>query len=115
VIQIDQTEFGEPEGNSLQACIASILEVPIDSVPPTPDDLAWLRMLAAKLYEFHLVQPLLVDSLPPWFTGYVIGYGKGPRGLQHAVVMRQGELVHDPHPDRAGLETLRGFLILVRC
>jgi hypothetical protein len=29
--------------------------------------------------------------------------GMGNRGLRHAVVARRGEMIHDPHPSRAGL------------
>jgi len=35
----------------------------------------------------------------PFATHYV-GGGKGPRGVEHCVVMRQGKVVHDPHPNR---------------
>ena len=116
MIPIIQTEFGEKDGNCLTACIASILEVSLDEVPPTPDDLAWLRMLAAKLKAAHGVMPLLVDSLPPWWDGHVIGYGRSPRGTHnHAVVMKNDEVVHDPHPDQTGLSVLRGYMLLVRC
>lgn len=37
---VTQTKFGDPEGNCLMACVASIVEVPIDECPPlvTNDD-----------------------------------------------------------------------------
>jgi hypothetical protein len=111
MIPTDQTNFA----NDLQACIASILEVPIETVPAAREDLNWLRMLADDLHEAHGVMLLLVDSLPAWFKGYVIGHGMSKRGDAHNVVMRRGELAHDPHPSRVGLDTLRNYVILVRC
>lgn len=35
--------------------------------------------------------------------GLYLASGKSPRGFHHMVVMRDGQLHHDPHPSRAGL------------
>jgi hypothetical protein len=36
-------------------------------------------------------------------NGYIIVSGMTPRGHMHAVVYKDGELFHDPHPDHTGL------------
>lgn len=36
---VDQTTFGAPHGNCLMACVASILEVPLDSLPVMFDEI----------------------------------------------------------------------------
>lgn len=41
--------------------------------------------------------------------GFAIGIGKSPRNLDHAVIVRDGELWWDPHPSREGLVTLTEF------
>lgn len=46
----------------------------------------------------------------------VIASGMGPRGFRHAVLMRDGRLVHDPYPGDKGLVGKPdGYWILSRC
>lgn len=35
--------------------------------------------------------------------GYAIASGMSPRGVKHAVIVKDGELWHDPHPDGGGI------------
>lgn len=97
-------------GNCLQATIAAVLGWPLKSVPHF-----------ALLGEVHWW-----DSAQAWLDaqGYWIDYkadtyvreggtlmprcwlsGKSPRGFSHAVVgnSANGQMLHDPHPSRAGL------------
>lgn len=116
-----QTLFGKNEGNCVAACIASILEMPIEDVPNF-----------AKLYNFEWA-----EHLEEWLGGrgylmisflfeqgwqldrtwishghYVMMSGLSPRAedgsnMRHAVVgLTNGrgiELAHDPHPSGAGI------------
>lgn len=98
---IDQTTHGFNDGNCFSACIASILEIPLDIVPrffgPSADFLRWLapQGLAATLYKS-------ADYVPP---GYAIAAGPSLRfgGRLHACVAYDGAVVHDPHFSRDGL------------
>lgn len=99
---VDQTTYGSHDGNCLSACLASILEVPIDDVPLFlgaywDDFLPWLkdRGLWVSLYKAE-------DYVPP---GYSIAAGPSKRfaGKLHACVAFNGMIVHDPHPSRDGL------------
>jgi len=103
VIPVDQTRFGSPGGNCLAACVASLLELPLADVPqlgPT----TWLDDLGAWLLKRGLY-PICFKIDAPWRpTGLYILAGKSPRGdFLHAVVARGDEVVHDPHPSRAGV------------
>lgn len=40
---------------------------------------------------------------------YYLVIGDGPRGVSHVCIYQNGELYHDPHPDRTGLVTEREF------
>jgi hypothetical protein len=112
VTPVHQTRFGKGEGNCLAACVVSILDAPelleelSDALKDTVDWesqglvlLGWLRahgkstiplLLWSKDAEKHIEGLLCIAE------------GKGPRGLRHAVVWRDG-LLHDPHPDGGGL------------
>ena len=117
VIPVDQTIFDNKKGNCFAACVASILEVPLVDVPnfcalkgdwysPTQD---WL----VANHGMSLVN-LKVEN---WAGGenwaeifdylrgcYCILNGKSPRGeWEHSVIVRNGEIVHDPHPSKDGL------------
>lgn len=112
VTPVDQTSFGDgaggaEPGNCFAACVASLLDLPIAAVPNFATELAWFQALAKwswtrGLWPFRLlVSPHLIEATPPSLC--YIASGPGPRGFRHAVVMRDGALVHDPHPSRAGL------------
>lgn len=139
---VDQTTFA-PQGNCLQACLASIFELPladvVDTTPPPGDDGAfwsqhnavqkWLEprgywtwtidgKLAPKRATRHLedgtTEP--ADYLWPYPPGWYIGGGDSPRGVAHVVVMRAGHVVHDPHPARdMTIDHIDSIIVLVRC
>ena len=112
--RLTQTILADParpdvQGNCLQAALASILDLPLVEVPhfvqddhDHPDDPDWhwySRMLAwLTARGLHLRDG---DGAPP--GSLVLALGKSPRGLGHVVIQRDGETVHDPHPDRSGL------------
>lgn len=98
---VDQTTYGVNDGNCFSACVASILEIPIDEVPrfhgPSVDFLQWLapQGLSATHYKSG-------NYVPP---GFAIAAGPSLRfaGRLHACVAYDGAIVHDPHPSREGL------------
>jgi hypothetical protein len=102
VIPVDQTIFDNKRGNCWAACVASIFEVPLESVPgPSgidedfwPDYHKWLADRNATVVSL---------TRGEWVpAGYVIGSVMSPRheGTQHAVVIYRGKVVHDPHPSK---------------
>lgn len=121
---VDQTEFGE-RGNCVQACVASLLELPLEAVPhflldengELDEHRAWKRMdtwLAGRGLErkmFYL--------WPGWekcmrAQGFHLIGGDGPRSRGHLVVGCSGTMIHDPHPSRAGLVKPEEFWFLVK-
>lgn len=101
MIPVQQTKFGYPGGNCLAACLASIFEVDIDSVPDFGDGSGWYDKFEQYMMEAHDLQPIDIEY-PSCHTpiGYHIINGESPRGdYLHAVVGKDGEPVFDPHPD----------------
>jgi hypothetical protein len=115
---LTQTKFGTG-GNCWMTCIASILEIPLEKCPDlTEQDLqetgAWhsktqdfLTEIGYKKADFY---PSETGVAP---LGFSIASGQGPRGYFHACVALNGEIVHDPHPDRSGLLSIREFSVLL--
>lgn len=116
-------------GDCFRACLASLLELPIDDVPaPEAYDNAaawwrvyrdWLRARGLAILTHTEDEAIWRD----WFVRtqgdvYHIASGPSPRhpGTDHSVVMRNDVMVHDPHPSGVGLAkiTCREFLI-ARC
>lgn len=92
--RVEQTRTGA-DGNCLNACIASILELPLDDVPEFGDD--WLTELNDFLRSRGLsYKRIPIDGVKP--SGYGTIEGVSPRGGLHACVALDGELVWDPHP-----------------
>ena len=98
---------GPIKGDCFRACVASIMELPIDALPnfcSLPPDWwerfgQWLRERGWACVEVQLPATFAVP-----FDTWVIFSGKGPRGVMHSVVgeLKYGSpsatLVHDPHP-----------------
>lgn len=95
---------GDPQGrqgNCLQAAVASLLDLRLDDVPHFVElDGDWVQHLvdwaAGRGWSVTYARP---DSPVP----LGIACGPSPRGVHHAVVMRDGAVAWDPHPSRDGL------------
>ena len=111
---IIQTKFGRPDGNCLEACVASIMEVGIDEVPDFPCGASWFGKLEewAALRGFECIYVPVHWPIQP--VGYYIMNGPGRRGLRHSVVAHDGIMVHDPHPSGAGLLSVDSYVLLFR-
>lgn len=102
---VDQTEFG-PGGNCLSACIASVLEMPLEQVPNfnhAAED--WAEALLAWCADRKLNLDFSTEFPAPAGRHVILG-GTSPRRqgrAGHAVVALDGVVVHDPHPDRTGI------------
>lgn len=105
-------EDGVTRGNCWQACLASILDLPLDDVPHFVDIDArggenWFHSTINWLWKRGLA--MYTPETHPENMYYLVT-GKSPRGdFYHVVVYRNGELVHDPHPDRTGVLTEEHF------
>ncbi len=96
-----QTIFDGENGNCLQACVATITRLPMDAVPNFSTFRekwfdALLSWADARGYEMMPVNPKHWDAP-------VLAFGQSPRGIRHAVVWDGDSMMHDPHPDGAGL------------
>jgi hypothetical protein len=99
VKRIVQSRTGE-DGTCFRACLASILEVPESRVPDFGaggDDDRWWADIQAWLRQAGLeyVRTPIGGTKP---VGWSTIEGISPRGGLHACVAKDGELVHDPHP-----------------
>lgn len=112
-----QTRFGV-RGNCLAACIASLLGVPLSTVDLScadyPEGL-WYDFACERVRPFG--QTLVFVDLRPDITIaadlHVIANGPSARGMRHAVIYRGDELVHDPHPDGGGIESIEYLTLIV--
>lgn len=112
-------------GDCQRACIASLLDLPIAEVPHflhdgTKDHVEFnqrINRFLSPLGLMHL-ETHAFDFKDDWKPDcYHMIYGPASRGFRHAVVAFNGEVIHDPHPSRAGLledrrnEWTFGFLV----
>lgn len=112
--EIEQTILDPPEGNCFAACVASILELPIEIVPNyrSGDGLdkdwwfdwqRWLKPLNLAFVGWnHPIAPD-PDVCADVLRGYsicTIRYERPSGGLNHSVVCLNGELRWNPHPLR---------------
>ena len=100
---VDQTLYGM-RGNCFSACVASILELPIEAVPSfANDDRTRWAQLTQWLTDRGLAARAIESGAPA--PGFTIVGGPSPRivNQRHACVALDGVVVHDPHPSRDGL------------
>lgn len=112
---VDQTTFGVPGGNCFSACVASLLEFPVEAVPYFMGAEDWVAefsrwLLPRGMYVFRFRIEGAEDTWRP--PGFYILSGQSPRG-SHSVVALGPDVVHDPHPSRAGLLTQEDLMVLV--
>jgi hypothetical protein len=116
---VDQTTFGR-NGNCMSAALASLLGLDICEVPYFMEPGDWQarinRWLAPRGLRLKHVM-VNTSNFKGWPIGYHILTGFAPRGphrrAAHAVVGKDGVMVHDPHPSRAGLTSVDGYAVLV--
>src|SRR5580698_10316009 len=105
---VDQTLFrGEGEhGNCVPACVASILELPLDQVPHFaalhgPYFMGQMR----QWFEDQGMGLCYLNGCTTWPAAvHSIATGLSPRGtFLHSVVWFGRNMAHDPHPSRAGI------------
>lgn len=107
---VKQTIFGSENGNCLAACIASMLNIPIDHVPNWGIDIEYnvntLNMFLSNYGMFHVLVNIkdLEEQLISC-NGYYILCGESFSELcDHAVIYRNAELFFDPMPNGKGLK-----------
>ncbi len=130
--KVYQTKFFDPvegtRGNCTQAVVASILELPIDKVPPLfPDDDQTLNLLkfmeeygytnegswysdrvkVGQTEEEALLEAIR-DNPEYGIDGYHIVFGISKRGVNHVVIYNKDGMQHDPHPSKDGVR-IRGM------
>jgi hypothetical protein len=113
-----QTVFGE-RGNCLQASVASLLELPLEAVPHWVEEAArpgqWYTDFNNWFVREYRLVPHIVGAkthYPPEGV-YCLAWGKSARGLDHSVVYKNAEIVHDPHPEGGGLVDIEQFVVFV--
>lgn len=107
MIPVDQEFLHDPRtgsiGDCFRACIASVLEVPVAAVPHFALlGSRWGQV--ADAYLGALGRELEWAQGEPPDDVWAIVTVRSPRDadLKHSVIYRGKELVHDPHPSRAG-------------
>ena len=118
MIKVNQTKFGPEEGNCFQACLASLLEIPIEEIPvPEEDEDQW-GVLGLWLKENHGVQFIIIqgrqtEAFRP--LGYHLIGGMSPRypEMGHIVVGHRGTMIHDPHPKGTGVTGPEEWVCLI--
>lgn len=120
--EVYQTIIDKDKGNCLSAALASILELDIEEVPnfvwhfKNSFDGAvqlWLRARGFAWLRIRMPKKIATGDDIRWHSipeVLCLATGKSPRGdYYHTVVGRIAgghnfELIHDPHPDGAGLD-----------
>lgn len=113
--KVDQTILaGDPRrlGNCVSACVASYLGVPLHVIPHFVElgdrdaegyGLGWWWALVGFMAA-HGLCPVELDDADAAAPGEIVfASGPSPRGVEHQVLYRDGELWHDPHPSRGGV------------
>jgi hypothetical protein len=119
VIPVFQTKFTDrgEKGNCLAACIASILEVSLEEVPAIEELELHERasQLQALLFKHNKVCFDKPEGGPPHDDQYYITGYEVPSlpGIDHAVITKNGEIVHDPRGElKLELGVVRGYYLI---
>lgn len=99
--------------NCMQCAAAYMLGLPLEAVPDfeKAGSEAW-----EAFYEFFVRHGFTAEMFPPSveIDGDYLASGHTSRGTSHMVVMRGGQLLHDPHPSNAGLTAVQVVWLIAR-
>jgi hypothetical protein len=125
MVPVDQEIICDTKGDCFSACVASILECPLSEVPKFAADTetseqfwktidAWLLGRGRKLLSITIPDPQMLERMYFENGDYCILTGVSPRrkadgNIKYHAVVGTGQgygikMVHDPHPDRTGLQ-----------
>lgn len=120
IIKVMQDKFGDfPHGggNCMQACVASLLKLPLEAVPHF--------LLFGEDYYFESLNLFMrsrgfeykgwIEGLPPKDGNYYItSVESGNEEHNHAVITLNHTIVHDPHPSGINSEDkIMGYHLIV--
>ena len=114
--KVYQTKFGYPDGNCLAACLASIFELDIDDIPDFGVRSDWYKKFTQWCIEKLDLWPIDIDANNCAFEpkGFYIINGESKNGdFWHSVVGKNGEIMHDPHPDGA-LKNQKSYTLFMK-
>lgn len=112
---VDQIILHDPDngqyGDCMRACVASLLDLPPLAVPHFFEggcDNAEFDRRVADFLELHGLIEFQLPADAAQHAHYTrnchhLIYGYTERGTYHAVVGLNGQVVHDPHPSKAGI------------
>ncbi len=127
MIPVYQTRFGggdtppAEQGNCWQAAVASVLDLPLDDAfdqtkhdwrDPVPWYDAWLKWLARYSLATVYVQGMGKVTTPYGYHLADVDSVTIPGGL-HIVVVKDGEVVHDPNPHAETVGDIKGVHLFV--
>ncbi len=112
--KVMQTKFDD-DGNCWPASVATMLGVSIEDVPEFDKwaierNTSWYVLFEAWLMKEHKLFPLIIQHHVPAIH---IAAGMSPRGLSHAVIYQGAKMIHDPHPDGGGIESLEECYVFI--
>lgn len=116
---VDQTSFYDPDvignGNCTEAAVASILGLELSDVPRFYESgkstvTFWDNFESFLNSKGFHVLDLAGNYVPDCFY---LASGSSTRKCKHMVIMRRGELAHDPHPSRLGITQVDRIYVLV--
>lgn len=110
-------------GNCLVACVASMLDEPIDEVPNIytfyglesgeGEEPLWLKVLNLWMGRKHGKNLVIRNEVTPFLGDYVIARGKSVRGRSHCCIYREEEEglkpFFDPHPTSQFLREINRY------
>jgi hypothetical protein len=109
----DNYKQAEGSKNCMQCAAAYMLGLPVAAVP----DFEKAGADAWESFEaFFAGRGFTAEMFPPTveIVGDYLASGDTARGTSHMVVMRAGELLHDPHPSNAGLKSVQAVWLIAR-
>lgn len=112
-------------GDCFNACVASILHIPIETthhiLPNSPGVwfLNWRRWLKDQGYHLHMTSKLKPPegySIVSILTDriYLEGHEKAGKRISHACVALDGKIVHDPFPEPSVVCDIQYYFALDR-
>ncbi len=96
-------------GNCLAACVATLLGYDLEALPVGCTMRSYLESFRQRGYEIKQVEGEPPHDDNVYVTSFEVAPCHNPQGIGHAVLTKNGKIIHDPSPRKLKLTRIRAY------
>lgn len=109
-VQQTKTHSENQRGNCFATCLAMLLDMELADIPEF-EEMKGVGQWGQELIIWTQSKGIKFSRQQNPPAGYAIAKGMSARGIRHAVIVKDGEFLHDPHPSGEFLDSIEAYWV----